>query len=90
MKHARQCPHCGSLRVHPSHRRGVFDRLFAAMGGDIRRCHDCRARQAWFHHTPMPLPAVDHWPRMAMLGSGFLMCLMVLWWIIQRSAADSG
>jgi hypothetical protein len=38
------CIHCGSRRVHRSHRQGWLDRALLLAGGRTCRCHECNAR----------------------------------------------
>jgi hypothetical protein len=93
------CPHCGSDRLHRSHRRGAVERFLSAFGAQVRRCHSCRSRQAWFA-TPWFAPRAIGlgeddsqrrlWPAAALLGCGFVACLGILWWMISRFAALSG
>jgi hypothetical protein len=42
------CIHCGSSRVHRSHRKGWLDRVVLLVGGQTCRCHECNARLARF------------------------------------------
>jgi len=88
------CPHCKSGRVHRSHRRGGWDRFLFALGGEIRRCHDCRSRHACFSLFSVPLgsPRVDRqrWTHVAVMTSGFAVCLLVLLWMIRRFTDLSG
>ena len=90
----RHCPKCGSIRVHRSRRRGPIERLLSALGGDICRCHDCRARQAWFGVSPFPIgntdPAASPWTSIAVFLSGFTVCLVLLWWMVTRFTELSG
>jgi hypothetical protein len=63
------------------------------MGAEIRRCHDCRARQAWFHASGFLLPAAVTGGRLtsiALLGSTFLMCFLLIWWMISRFTELAG
>jgi hypothetical protein len=88
----RHCPKCGSIRVHRSRRRGPIEKLLAAMGGAICRCHDCCARQAWFGVSPIPIgnrdPQAPPWAGIVMIGSG---CagLVLVWWVVTRFAERS-
>jgi hypothetical protein len=90
----RHCPRCGSARVHRSRRHGVLDRVLRCLGARVRRCHDCRSRQAWFRWVAIPLDdghtqssLLTH---VALVGSGFLICMLFLWWVLQRFSAMSG
>ena len=82
----KHCPNCQSTRIHRSHRKSSFDRMLCAIGGEIRRCHDCRSRQVWFRSNGFPLP--DSFggglTTLALLGSAFLLCLLFIWWMITR------
>ncbi len=89
----RFCPRCGSARVHRSHRKGASDRILGLFGARIRRCHDCRSRQAWF--GPLGIP-IEHGSapatfltQAAVVGGGFLICLLLLWWMISRFSSTS-
>jgi predicted RNA-binding Zn-ribbon protein involved in translation (DUF1610 family) len=50
------CPRCGSTRVHRSRRKNVLDRVLSLLGAQVRRCHDCRSRQAWFGWVSIRIP----------------------------------
>ena len=83
----RRCPRCGSDRLHQSHRRGPLERALAFIGGDIRRCHGCRARYSWFGLTALRLGdnAIDRGLSAGfVVGAGFLLCIAFLWWMITR------
>lgn len=90
----RHCTKCGSARVHRSHRRGAFTRFLCAIGGQIRRCHDCRRRQVWFRSISFALPTEDlageRLTSVALLGSTFLVCLLFIWWMISRFTELAG
>lgn len=90
----RHCPKCGSARVHRSHRRGGLEFALTILGAKIRRCHDCRLRQAWFRYASIPLGRSEnaaHWLAQVLIAAGgILLCLIFVWWVIQRSAADAG
>jgi hypothetical protein len=47
----RRCPSCGSDRLYPSRRGGSGEKALAGLGGEILRCHGCRARACWFGLT---------------------------------------
>lgn len=88
------CPRCGSARVHRSHRKGALDHVLSLAGARMRRCHDCRSRQAWFGWLAVPVgrgsgPA-DFLRQAAVAGGGFLLCLLLLWWMLARFSALSG
>lgn len=84
----RRCPQCGSLRVHRSRRRTFLDRVLTLAGGVIRRCQDCRRRQAWFRSTPVVLDLADSpthkWADLAVVGSGIALCVLFGMWIAVR------
>jgi predicted RNA-binding Zn-ribbon protein involved in translation (DUF1610 family) len=93
------CPHCGSNRLHRSHRRGAIERFLSVFGAQVRRCHSCKARQAWFAtpwFAPVALRLGDdasqrrRWSGAALLGGGFAACLGLLWWMISRLTQLSG
>ncbi len=88
------CPHCQSSRVHRSHRRSGLDRMLFALGGEIRRCHDCRCRYACFSRFSVPLGSPrairQRWTHIAVMTSGFAVCLLVLLWMIRRFTDLSG
>ena len=80
------CPRCGVSRVHRSHRRGLIEHTLAQFGAEMRRCYACRARQAWFGRTPIAIGDADRkrWRNLVLFGSGFTLCLLLLWWMISR------
>jgi predicted RNA-binding Zn-ribbon protein involved in translation (DUF1610 family) len=84
----RHCPKCGSVRVHRSRRRGPVERLLTWFGANICRCHDCRARQAWFGLSPVPVgnadPEAPSWIGLAMLCSACLGATGILVWVLRR------
>jgi hypothetical protein len=88
------CPHCKSKRVHRSHRRSRLDRLLFFLGAEIRRCQDCRFRHAWFAWCSIPLgepqATRQRWTSIAVMTSGFAVCLLVLLWVIRRFTELSG
>jgi hypothetical protein len=90
----RVCPRCQSRRVHRSHRRAGLDRLLFALGADIRRCHDCRFRHAEFFSLTIPLAephnARQRWASLLVMTSGFLVCLLIMWFVIRRFTDLSG
>jgi len=91
---ARNCPKCGSTRIHRSHRKGVLDNLLSCFGAEVCRCHDCRIRHAWFRSSSLPLVSADsdqgRWASLAVLASSFLACLELVWWAITRFGELSG
>jgi hypothetical protein len=91
---AKTCPRCHSDRVHRSHRRATLDRLLYALGAEIRRCRDCRFRHAAFVTFSLPLgepqTLAGAWAGILVMGSGFLVCLLFVWWIIRRFTDLSG
>jgi hypothetical protein len=91
---AKSCPRCHSDQVHRSHRRTALDHLLYALGAEIRRCRACRCRHASFVTFSLPLgepqtPA-GVWAGIFVMGSGFLVCLLFVWWIIRRFTELSG
>ncbi len=88
----RRCPHCGSDRLHQSHRRGGIERVLTVLGGKIRRCHSCRARHSWFGLTAIRLgdSATDRGVSGTLiLGGGFVACIALVWFMITRFGALS-
>lgn len=90
----KSCPRCLSDRVHRSHRRALLDRILHSLGAEIRRCHECRYRHASFATFAIPLgdphTAARRRASALVLTSGFLMCLLFVWWIIRRFTELSG
>jgi hypothetical protein len=88
------CPRCRSQRVHRSHRRSKLDKVLYALGGDIRRCHDCQARYVGFKTFTLPLPAphstTAKGTSAGIMGSGFVLCLVLVLWMIRRFTELSG
>jgi hypothetical protein len=68
--------------------------MMCAIGGEIRRCHDCRARQAWFGSSCFLLPTKGvtrgRLTSAALLGSTFLVCFVFIWWMISRFTELAG
>lgn len=90
----RHCPKCGSIRVHRSRRRGPLDQVLFALGGVICRCHDCRARQAWFGVSPISIgttdPEASAWAGVIVLGISLTACAGLMCWIVGRFTEISG
>jgi hypothetical protein len=84
----RSCPKCLSDRVHRSHRRGVVEPLLCTFGAEIRRCHACRSRQAWWGSFAVRVGEngnqVNRLYSAVILGSCFVFCLGIVWWLITR------
>jgi hypothetical protein len=80
--------------VHRSHRRSGFERALGAIGGEVRRCHDCRSRKAWFGSVGLPLltegAACERITTVTLLGSGFVVCFLFIWWMISRFTELAG
>jgi hypothetical protein len=78
----RHCPKCGSVRVHRSRRRGPIEGLFAGLGAEICRCHDCCLRRAWFGISPIPIgnrdPEGSPWAGLVTIASGGVVLVLVL------------
>ncbi len=59
-----------------------------ALGAEIRRCHSCRYRYARFVRLSVPLgDARKHgaaWTSIAVMSTGFLVCLLFAFWFIRR------
>lgn len=90
----KSCPRCGSDRVQRSHRRRALDYVVYALGAEIRRCRDCSLRHASFGTFAVPLSGPQGlgilWRGIFAMGSGFLVCLLFVWWVIRRFANLSG
>jgi len=89
----KHCPRCKSGRVHRSHRKTTLDRILSAIGGEIRRCHDCRARQAWFGGCGflLPMEGIHGGLESALLlGAAFLGSFFFIWWVISRFTELAG
>ncbi len=82
-----RCPRCGSERLYPSHQRGTGEKMLAAIGGALRRCHACRARSCWFGLAAIRLG--DNAKEGSLFSgvavvAGCVVCVALLWWVIQR------
>jgi predicted RNA-binding Zn-ribbon protein involved in translation (DUF1610 family) len=90
----RNCPQCGSARIHRSHRKGLLDHILSWCGAEICRCHDCRVRRVWIWSHPFRLASADtredRWTAIAVLASGFLACMVLVWWAITRFGELAG
>jgi hypothetical protein len=83
----KHCPKCQSARVHRSHRKNSFDRTLCAVGGEIRRCHDCRSRQIWFGPLGLTLPthgASGGLASVLLVLSTLVVSVFFVWWMISR------
>ncbi|MEO8097069.1 MAG: hypothetical protein ABI811_05165 [Acidobacteriota bacterium] len=86
------CPRCRSPRIHRSHRRTFLDRVLAGLGAEIRRCHDCRFRRAFWTDVSLPLgPAHDSSlapthlrTQLGIFLCAFTLCIGFLWLVITR------
>jgi hypothetical protein len=76
-----------------------LERLLTSFGAQVRRCHSCRSRRAWFESSSWGSTAIrladkgsqqGRWPGAMVLGAGFLVCLAFLWWIITRFTEFAG
>jgi hypothetical protein len=80
--------------VHRSHRKSGTERLLSLIGGEIRRCHDCRVRQVWFGALGYCLKTEGvtggRLRSIAMLGSTFVLCFLFIWWMITRFTELAG
>jgi hypothetical protein len=90
-KHAarlRRCPRCESLRLYPSHCRSTGEKWLEVIGGELHRCHSCRARLCWFGFRSVRLG--DN-AKEGSLSSGVtvvlgcLVYVVLLWWVIARA-----
>lgn len=89
----RHCPKCGSVRVHRSRRRGIVESVLSRLGAEICRCHDCRSRRAWFGLARIRLNAAatdEPQFELALFGTGFVACILFVWWMITRYTGLSG
>jgi hypothetical protein len=72
----------------------MLDRFLYALGAEIRRCHDCRLRYAAFVTFSVPLGEpqtfTGAWTGVLVMGSGFVVCVLFVWWIIRRFTELSG
>jgi hypothetical protein len=91
---AKSCPRCRSDRLQRSHRFTALDYIAYALGAEIRRCRDCRCRHASFATFGVPLGErqtfAGVWTGILVMGSGFVGCLLFVWWIIRRFTELSG
>ena len=87
------CPKCKSTRVQRSHRRGLPDQFFSLLGGQVRRCHDCRERHVGFQYVTVPLGIgqfnVEKAAAFA-LAASLAICLIAAWIMIQRLNLPAG
>lgn len=89
----KHCPRCHSGRVHRSHRQTNRDRILCAIGGEIRRCHDCRSRQVWFRGLSLLLPTEGMHGGLVsamLIGAAFLASFLFIWWMISRFTELAG
>jgi len=53
------------------------------LGAEVCRCHDCRARQAWFGLSLIPLgnrdPDAPSWSGVAAISSGVIGLALICW-----------
>jgi hypothetical protein len=93
-KPAKSCPGCRSDRVHRTHRRAALEYLLYAFGAELRRCGACRLRHASFATFSVPLSEPQAkgglWTGIFVMGSGFVACLLFVWWVIRRFTELSG
>lgn len=83
----RRCPRCGSTRLYPSHRRGSGEKLLAAIGGGLKRCHSCRARTCWFGLMSIRLGENAKEGSLSSgvaVVAGCMVCIALLLWVITR------
>ena len=87
---ARRCPRCGSGRIQHSHRRGLWERILHAFGGQIRRCLSCNGRDAWFGWRRIPLGQGRRkggpFSAAVVIGVGLALFLAFFWWFLSRLA----
>jgi hypothetical protein len=88
------CPRCQSTRVQRSHRRNYVDHLLHALGAEIRRCRECRFRHASRGSLSILLGDPDakgkRWAIPAVLFPGFVVCIVLVLWVIRRLTGLSG
>jgi len=72
--------------VYRSHRRGAVDQLCRRLGAELRRCHDCRRRYAYFRLLTLPLGIRENQAGRSplLVSCGFTICLLVVLWIVRR------
>jgi hypothetical protein len=57
----RSCPHCRSVEVTRSHRRGPIEKyLLRAIHVRVYRCDDCNSRFYGFSHSEAAVPPKNH------------------------------
>jgi hypothetical protein len=86
---ARRCARCGSGRIQHSHRRGLWERVLHAFGGQICRCLSCNGRDAWFGLRRIPLGqgyGKSGAFSAAAIGVGLAVFLAFFWWFLSRFA----
>jgi len=74
----------------PSRQRGSCERALALFGGQIRRCHACRARLCWFGLASIRLGENVKDGSLApgvLLAGGLLLCAAAVFWMIARLGA---
>jgi hypothetical protein len=56
------------------------------LGADIRRCHGCCSRRAWWGSFAIRVGQnsnqVSRMYSTAILGGGFVFCLAIMWWVV--------
>ena len=89
-----KCPKCGSNQVFRSHRRDLLERFYHWMGAELRRCHECRGRRAWYGSLSFPLADPEarpnRWVGKAAFASGCAASILAAWWIISRLTIPPG
>jgi len=86
------CPKCGSARVHRSRRHSILDHVLSRLGAQLRRCHDCGCRRAWFGFYPLPVgeAARAKLAERTLLAAGATAGLLALWWVLSRAKPGAG
>jgi hypothetical protein len=57
------------------------------LGAELKRCHDCRRRYAYFKIFTVPLGVRgnnDGLSGLLLLSSGFTICLLLVLWVVRR------
>jgi len=68
--------------------------MLSRVGAELRRCHDCRHRYAFFGALSMPLGARDNGQDglsgLLFVGLVFSICLVFVWWMVRRLTVLAG
>lgn len=88
------CPNCGSERLYRSRRRHPLERILAALGATMRRCHDCNHRYARFGHSMMSVRDLRTVSRkfclvLTMAAAAVFIMVAILWFSHAQSVPTS-